>query len=222
MAKEYRQTKFQTPPGAAELLLVRHGESSPVILGQPFPMRDGQGDPGLHPEGQHQAQCVGERLRHEPIKAVYVSTLQRTHQTAAPLCKHLQLEMQVDADLREVYLGDWEGGLMRLKEQSNDPIMDKVRTQQRWDAIPGAESNESLQERLTRALERIRINHPNQLVVAVVHGGVIGQILAYAVGAHAFAFVGAANGSIHKIVLTEERIIVRSFNDTAHLTPAHG
>ena len=219
--KEYRQTKFQTPLGATELLLVRHGESSSVIPGQPFPMRNGQGDPALHSAGQHQAHCICQRLKHEPIKAVYVSTLQRTHQTAAPLCKHLQLEMQIDADLREVYLGDWEGGLMRLKEQSDDPIMAKVRSQQRWDAIPGAESNESLQQRLVRALERIRINHPDQLVVAVVHGGVIGKILAYAVGAHEFAFVGAANGSIHKIVLTEERIIVRSFNDTAHLVPVN-
>jgi probable phosphoglycerate mutase len=47
---------------------------------------------------------------------------------------------------------------------------------------------------------------------------VIGHILAHATGSRPFAFNGADNGSISHIVLTEERIVVRRFNDTSHLS----
>lgn len=218
MPKEYRQTKFRRPEGATEVLLVRHGESEPAIPGQPHATLGGHGDPGLHPEGQRQAQLLGERLKSYAINTVYVSNLCRTHQTAAPLCAHLGLEPNVEPDLREVYLGDWEAGLFRIKEQEQDPLVPRMLQEQRWDVIPGAESNESLQTRLVQALERIRCQHPDELVVAVVHGGVIGQILAYATGARTFAFLGAANASISKIFLLEDAsILVRGFNDTAHL-----
>lgn len=199
------------------MLLVRHGESKPAVAGQPFALKDGHGDPELHPDGHEQARLLGARLRAYPISAVYVSSLQRTAQTAAPLCEHLGLQPRVDADLREVYLGEWEGGLLRIKEQEQDPLILKMHTEQRWDVIPNAESNARLRQRLMRALKRIRLGHPNELVVAVVHGGVIGQIIAAATGAENFAFIGAANGSISKLVLAEERIIVRGFNDTSHL-----
>jgi probable phosphoglycerate mutase len=53
-----------------------------------------------------------------------------------------------------------------------------------------------------------------------VHGGVIGQILALASGSRRFAFLGADNGSISRLVVDEDRWIVCGFNDTAHLDPA--
>jgi probable phosphoglycerate mutase len=68
-----------------------------------------------------------------------------------------------------------------------------------------------------RALGRIHRAHPDQLVAAVVHGGVIGHILAHATGARPFAFNGADNGSISHIVMLGERIMVRRFNDSTHL-----
>ena len=113
MAKEYRQHSFQRPPGATEILLVRHGESRPASAENPFPLVDGHGDPELHANGWTQAQRVGERLKNEAIDAVYVTNLRRTVETAEPLCAHLGIEPKVEADLREVFLGDWEGGLMR-------------------------------------------------------------------------------------------------------------
>ena len=47
----------------------------------------------------------------------------------------------------------------------------------------GAESWETLNARVTASLARIHRAHPDQKVVAVVHGGVIGHILAHATGA---------------------------------------
>ncbi len=215
--KEYRQTRFAAPEGATEILLVRHGESRPATPDNPFPLVDGHGDPELHENGRQQAALVGARLKSHPIRAVYVSNLKRTHETAAPLCSHLGLEPRIDADLREVFLGEWEGGLFRIHAAQNHPAYLQMHEEQRWDAIPGAESWDTINARLTRALNRIHQAHPNELVAAFVHGGVIGHILAHATGAEPFAFNGADNGSINHIIMHDGRIRVRRFNDTTHL-----
>ncbi len=183
---------------------------------------DGHGDPELHPHGREQAELVGHRLKGLPIAAVYVTNLRRTSETAAPLCAWLGLEPIVEADLREVFLGAWEGGLMRIKAARNDPIMRRVWTEQRWDLIPGAESNAALGKRIGRGLQRIAARHPDELVVAVVHGGVIAHILAMATGAEPFAFTGADNASISHIVMTGDTIVVRRFNDCSHLSRDFG
>lgn len=215
--KEYRQHRFERPRGATEILLVRHGESQPANPDKPFPLVDGQGDPALGEVGKAQAEQVGQRLRHLPIDAVYVTNLRRTQETAAPLCAHIGLTPTVTVDLREVHLGDWEGGLFRIKAQEQDPVFVKMQQEQRWDVIPGAESLEFLRERVRRGLHQIAASHPDQLIVAVVHGGVIGHIIAQATGAAAFAFNGADNGSISHIVMHAGNIIVRGFNDSSHL-----
>jgi probable phosphoglycerate mutase len=216
--KEYRQTQFARPPGATEILLVRHGESRAATPDNPFPLVDGHGDPELHANGREQALRVGQRLKNQPISAIYVTNLQRTVETAAPLSQHLGIEPRVESDLREVLLGEWEGGLMRIKAHENDPLYLRVQEEQRWDLIPGAESYAALNQRVNRGLNRIAGNHPDELVVAVVHGGVIGHIVAHATGARPFAFNGADNGSITHIVMIEERIVVRRFNDATHLS----
>jgi probable phosphoglycerate mutase len=215
--KEYRQQRFTPPAGSTEVLLIRHGESRAATPDNPFPLIDGHGDPELHANGRDQARSVGERLKGYPIAQVYVSNLRRTHETAAPLCGHLGLDPVQDPDLREVFLGDWEGGVFRIKAQENHPIYQQVQNEERWDAIPNAESYESLNQRLFSSLARIAARHPDQLVAAVVHGGVIGHILACVSGSRPFAFNGADNGSISHIVITPERTVIRRFNDTSHL-----
>ena len=217
LSKEYRQHSFQRPPGATEILLVRHGESRAASPENPFPLVDGHGDPELHANGEEQARRVEQRLREHPIAAIYVTNLQRTVQTAAPLASTLALEPIVEPNLREVFLGDWEGGVLRQKAAENDPIYLQMREQQRWDVIPGAESYETVNARVMRGLNRIKDAHPDELVVAVVHGGIVAHILAHASGSRPFAFQGADNGSITHIVMVQDQIVVRSFNDATHL-----
>ena len=136
---------------------------------------------------------------------------------SAPLCAHLGMTPIIEPDLREVHLGEWEGGVLRMKAHDNDPLYLQMQAEQRWDVIPGAESWSAVNARITRALARIATAHKDQLVVAVVHGGVVGHILAHATGARPFSFNGADNGSISHIVMLDGRIIVRRFNDATHL-----
>lgn len=217
--RQFRQHRFVPPPGACELLIVRHGESEPMTEGRPLPLCDGHGDPALAPEGVEQAEQVADRLlaSGERIAAIYVTTLQRTHQTAAPLAARLGIDCRVEPDLREVFLGEWEGGELRRRVVDGDPIAVALFEQGRWDVIPGAESETALRNRVRGAVERIAAAHPDELVVVVVHGGVIGTILNLATGSTGFAFTGADNGSISHVVVTPGRWIVRCYNDTTHL-----
>ena len=215
--RSFSQRPYVGPPGSTELLLVRHGASADSVEGETFELVEGQGDPPLSEAGRHQAEQVGLRLAQEPFDALYVSTLQRTVQTAAPLVARSGMTPVVDADLREVFLGEWEGGLLRLKAADEDPLFEKVMAEQRWDVIPGAESREVFGGRLRRAVERIAAAHPGGRVVVFSHGAAIGEILAQATGSTPFAFVGPDNASISKLVVTPHRWIIRGYNDTAHL-----
>jgi len=220
--REFRQHRFAPPPGACEMLLVRHGESAPFLDGSPFPLVDGHADPPLHdPDGREQAERVADRLiaTGERIAAVYVTTLQRTQQTAAPLLTRLGMEARVEPDLREVFLGDWEGGLLRQKVADHDPIAVQMYAEQRWDVIPNGEPADAFESRVRAGIERIAAAHRDELVVAVVHGGVIGQVMNIAAGTIGFRFNGADNASIHHIVVDGDRWIIRCFNDTSHLHP---
>jgi probable phosphoglycerate mutase len=218
--EEYRQARFEAPPGSTELLLVRHGESAPARRGHPFPLVDGHSDPDLAPEGREQAGRVADRLCVAKIDHIYVTTLRRTVQTAAPLAERLGMTPTVEAELREVFLGEWEGGLFRQMIAENGEIAKKLWTEQRWDVIPGAEPAEKFAARVRAAIERLAAAHPDETVAVFTHGGVIGQVLAHASGSRAFAFIGADNGSISHIVITPQAWITRRFNDTAHLDPA--
>lgn len=217
---EYRQTGYRPPPGSTEIFLVRHGASEPARPGQPFPLVDGHGDPALAPEGVDQAERVLERFAGEHLDAIYVTTLRRTLQTAAPLAAHLGLTPIVEPGLREVGLGEWEGGLLREKVAKLDPIAVRMFTEERWDVIPGAEPHDEFHGRVEGAIDRIAAAHPGQRVLAVVHGGVIGAALSRAVRSNrGFAFSGAENGSVSHLVIADGRWILRRFNDTSHLHP---
>jgi 2,3-bisphosphoglycerate-dependent phosphoglycerate mutase len=215
---EYRQFRFRPSAGATEIFLVRHGESMPARADAPFDLIDGQADPDLAPEGRDHATRVGARLAGERIDALYVTTLRRTVQTAAPLAEKLGLTPSVEPDLREIHLGDWENGLFRRHTTDGHPIVDRLWAEQRWDVIPGAESDEAFGARVRAGLLRIAAANPDRRVAVFTHGGVIGEVFAQASRAvDRFTFLNADNGSISHLVIEGDRWTVRRFNDTAHL-----
>jgi probable phosphoglycerate mutase len=214
---EYRQHRFVLPPGGADLLIVRHGESQPAREGEPFPMAGRHADPPLDPRGHAEAERVADRLEHEDVAAIYVTPLQRTAQTAAPLASRLGLEPRIEPNLREVHLGEWEGPEFRVRVRNGDPLTQRVFAEERWDVIPGAEPMDALAARVRAGVDRIAAAHPDQRVAVFVHGGVIGAIVALATGGRPFSFIGADNASLTHLVVIGDRWILRRFNDTGHL-----
>jgi probable phosphoglycerate mutase len=219
MPETYHQRQFALPPGATEVILVRHGASAPAVPGEPFPLLDGHGDPPLAPEGVAQAEAVAVRLAREDLRAIFVTPLQRTQASAAPLSARTGLPPAVVPDLVEVSLGEWEGGEFRIRMAEGDPIAIQAVSEERWEVIPGAETMEALAQRVRVGVQAVvALGGPDTRVAAIVHGGVIGEICRQATGSRPFAFVHADNGSLTRlIVLPDGGWLLRSFNDTAHL-----
>ena len=93
----------------------------------------------MSPLGRDQAARLCARLATEHVDAVYVTSLRRTVETAAPLAALLGIEPEVEADLREIYLGEWEGWVFEQKFVDRDPLALEMVREQRWDLVPGAE-----------------------------------------------------------------------------------
>ncbi len=218
-AKHYPQEDYSRPPGSIEVVLIRHGASEAAVEDEPFELLEGQADPALSQAGERQAEAVATYLAAEPLTALYVTPLRRTAQTAAPLAARLGLEPVVVPELREVHLGELDGGAFRIAVRRRDPIVREVFAQQRWDVIPGAETMEAFASRTRAGLARTVAGlQPGASVAAVVHGGVIGELCRQASDSRPFAFVHADNGSLSRLVLLPEgHWWVRSFNEGGHL-----
>ena len=215
--RRYRQIQFEAPAGSTEVVLVRHGESEATDPARPFPLVEGRGDPPLSVLGQQQAVRVADRLAITRVDAIYVTSLCRTADTAAPLAARLGFAPQIEPALSEVYMGEWDGGIYRQRVADGDPLVLQMVDEERWDVIPGAESNSAIAARVGPAIARIAEHHPNERFVCFSHGGAIGAVLAIATRSRPFAFTGSDNGAISTLVVAGERWLLRGFNDRSHL-----
>jgi glucosyl-3-phosphoglycerate phosphatase len=87
------------------LLVVRHGRTEWNATGR----FQGMGDPPLDQVGEHQAAALAVELAPMRPSAVVSSDLRRARCTAAAVAAATGLDVEVDAGLREVDLGTWEG-----------------------------------------------------------------------------------------------------------------
>lgn len=220
----FEQSPYELPPGSTEVVLVRHGASEAAVVGSRFPLVDGHSDPALSEPGRAQAEMVAAGLGGDEFSGLFVTSLRRTQETAAPLAGATGLEPVVVPELREVYLGDFEGGEYRIRAGRGDPIIQQVFAEERWDAIPNGESWEDFGARVSAGIERIvAAVGPDTSAVAVVHGAVIGQLCRQATASRPFAFVHSDNGSVSRlVVLGDGRWLLRSFNDISHLSVRTG
>ncbi len=88
------------------LILVRHGQTPANVDGI---LESTVPGPGLTALGHEQAEALVEALADEKIDAIFVSSMIRTHLTAAPLVAARGLEPAVRDGLREIAAGDVEG-----------------------------------------------------------------------------------------------------------------
>ena len=220
----YPQRAFSLPPDATEIVLLRHGASAHAVPGESFPLVNGQGDPPLAPEGEEQARAAAARLAQEELAGIFVTPLQRTSQTVAPLSAESGIEPVVVPELVEVHLGEWEGGEYRIRAHDGDPLIRRVIDEEDWELIPGAESMAAVATRARAGIERIVATvGPGVSALAVLHGGIIGELCRQATGSRPFAFIHADNCSISRIVVFDDgRWLLRSFNDVTHLDGVGG
>jgi broad specificity phosphatase PhoE len=156
------------------ILLARHGETT-SNKDRRF---QGRLDVELNDTGREQARALAERVRDEPLAALYASPLARARETAEIVGAVLGLEPRVDERLAEVDVGDWQG---RLKDDiaREDPEAWAAfgRAGEDW-RFPGGESLLEQQERVIAAL--VDVTQRGDLPALVVcHRGVIRAALAH-------------------------------------------
>ena len=157
--------------------LVRHGETdwNRELRWQ------GQSDVPLNARGREQARALGASLTNVPLAAIYSSDLRRAAETAEIVAEQLQLPLRVDAALREIDVGSWQGlTLTQLRVRVPEAVTRWEETGERgWDE---GESHDDMLRRVVEAIRSIAVRHSDEEVLVVSHGGPIGALKALAAG----------------------------------------
>jgi broad specificity phosphatase PhoE/ribonuclease HI len=175
-----------SPPGwtgargtATRLLLLRHGQTELSVQRR----YSGRGNPPLTDLGRQQADAAARYLgARGGIAAVISSPLQRCHDTATAAAKRLGLDVTVDDDLIETDFGAWEG-LTFTEAAEQDPELHRRWLRDTSTEPPGGESFDAVNERVSRARDRVVADHGGSTVLVVSHVTPIKMLLREALDA---------------------------------------
>jgi probable phosphoglycerate mutase len=195
--------------------LLRHGRTEHT----PERRYSGSSDLPLSQVGRADAEAAARHLAGRGIDAIVSSPLQRTRQTAEAAAAVLGVPVEVDADLRELDFGAWEG-LTADEARQKSPL-----AYRRWSGAtdvrpPGGESVADVSARVARARARVLERHAGKTVLVVSHVTPIKLLLA--------AGLGVGDEIVHRVFLeaaslstvtwsSDGRASVRLVNDTSHL-----
>lgn len=202
------------------LLLARHG-ATPNNAEQRY---TGQSDVPLSPLGERQAEALSQRLAMERLDCIVASDLLRARATAEAIARHHSLPVQLDPDLREISMGEWEGSTYADLLDREPAAMKRWQADPTSYAPPGGETIAQVRDRLVSSLARWQRAHPTGVVVWVTHGGVIGILLCHLLGMdlnRRWQF-RRDNAALTELDLGDDYAILMSLNDHDHLRDLQG
>ena len=210
-------TSAQGEPTAT--LLLRHGQT-PMSVQKRYAGLSPKTDAPLTDTGVQQAVAAAKRLASAGIDAIVASPLQRTVRTAEEVAAVTGVPVLTDEGFRETDFGAWEG-LTFAEVRERWPSELATWLADPSVAPPGGESFDQVSERVTAALHRILAERAHQTVLIVSHVTPIKTLVAAALLAPP-----AALYRMHLDVAALCEIdwyadgpaVLRSFNDTAHLS----
>jgi broad specificity phosphatase PhoE len=187
------------------ILLARHGETDWNRTGR----FQGHADQPLNEHGREQARDLAEALSGEPIAAVYASDLRRAAETAAIVADRLGVPLTLRRELREVDVGEFSG-LTRDEIDARWPEAQRRHEERGYGWLEG-ESLDEMSSRVRIGLLKIAREHPDELVLAVGHGGTVRATLALVDGldviSHRRVVDPAANGSWVRIGIRDGELV---------------
>jgi broad specificity phosphatase PhoE len=136
--------------------------------------------PGVHinEAGRQQAEQLATRLSSLPIDAIYSGPLERVRETAEPVCRRLNLPLQIAEEFTEIDPGEWTNRTFaELQTISGWSDFNVFRS---CTSAPGGESMLDVQTRVARKLCELRSRH--QFVAIFSHGDVIRGIVTLVLG----------------------------------------
>lgn len=139
--------------------LVRHGETEENIKG----ICQGQTPGTLTTNGYMQAKKVGEALQDIKFQHIYSSDLLRTMESSKAIANFQEKTQIIPTKLlRERYLASWQGKAFPKDWDCSDSSLPK-----------DAETCEDLLNRVRKFMAMLILNHKNEAMLAVSHGGLI-------------------------------------------------
>jgi len=158
-----------------DLHLIRHGQTD----WNEKRRVQGQSDSRLTQLGEEQAVELGQRIQLVEFDKAFCSSSLRTRQTAANLFPDSRVEIEYLDNLREIFLGPWEGALYdEIEQQEPDSFRHFWEEPHLFD-VEGAESFYELQNRAVAVVEKIAELHLDQQIAVVSHGALIKTILCH-------------------------------------------
>ena len=149
-----------------DIYLVRHAEAE----GNLFRRAQGHWNGKITERGKKQIDALAERFREIHIDAVYSSDLDRTVETAGAILRGRNLELHKTERLREICMGVWEGQPWGELTYRWPQEMYKFNNDIEHWAVPGSESFEHVQRRMTAEIRRIAAENEGKTVAVVSHG----------------------------------------------------
>ena len=197
------------------LLLVRHGQSA----GNASRIIQGWLDAPLTTLGHQQAGAVADRLATAGASRLYVSTLERAANTAAPIARATGLEAEPLDEWREYCWGEAQGRTwteaLALWGRGDPPTLDWGTSQ-----VPGEEGEAAFAARITEAFTTLLERHEDDLAIVVTHGGVIIEVVKHVFAVEGYRPVSTpTNTSVSTFTLERGVPVIAAYNDASHLHP---
>jgi probable phosphomutase (TIGR03848 family) len=196
------------------LLLIRHGLTAHVgskLSGWASGVH-------LSDEGRAQADRLATRLHDVQIDVVYSSPLDRATETAQPIARDHKVRVRQREEIGEVMYGALEG--RSLKTLAKGKLWSRLRAWPSDVRFPDGESLRETQARALSAIERIRAEHPKEVVAVVSHGDWIRLSVAHYLGVHIDLYrrINIDPASVSAIHFFEYGPIIQRVNDTGDLS----
>lgn len=166
-----------------QLHLIRHGETN----WNKERRVQGQSESHLTDLGIQQAKELGQRIGHLEFDRIYCSSSLRTRQTAEHAFSKSTTEINYLDELREIFLGPWEGHLYEELAETEPESHRHFWEQPHLFQVNGAESFFELQQRAIDAVAEIEATHranstKDRKVAIVSHGALIKSYLCHIEG----------------------------------------
>jgi len=154
--------------GHLRLFLMRHGETERGCEAMLY----GHTDVALSPIGIEQSRRLVSELEARPLDAIYSSDLSRAVFAAQMIADSRGLTTQILRELREAYMGKWEGKTLSEVAIAQPEMISCLYTDPSEFRYPEGESFIEVQARVEQALCRILEAHTEGEIAIMTHGGV--------------------------------------------------
>jgi len=161
-----------------KLYFLRHGETPYSKTGSYC----GRIDPELTDQGMAMAAAFADVYRHHKWEAVYVSPMQRTIDTAKPLCEAVSISMQLRDGLKEIDYGAWEGQTNEFVKQKYPDTYMRWLAEPAWNPPTDGETSVQIASRAMTVIAEIQEKFATGNVLVVSHKATIRIMLCSLLG----------------------------------------